>query len=429
MARLVAVATLLVGVIVVLLVVTSSGATYEAKAVFEDVRGLIEGGDVRAGSERVGSVTEIELGEDGLPVVTMEIDDDFRLRRGAFANVRLASNVGGVNRFVDLQQGTGPPLSDGATLGPARTDEPVDLDLAVSALDPRTRDKAAEVLAALDATLRGRGDDIDLALRHSTHALGETANLLGQVTSDGLALRRLVNEGRKVVGALASSPADVGAAAERLADVLDVTAGRQDELGRAIRALGPGLSAARGALARLDQAIPNLTALAEATRPAVAEIVPTAHEIRPAIAALRPLIAEASALIDAAPAQLRQIQPVIEAAIPVLRYLQPLVKDFGPMLDYLRAFGPELVNFFSLIADATSSYDAAGNLVRTTIPAIQVARHPNLIGPSEPGPGLVERPFFRMPGSLEGEPWTEYWKSFIGGGEPVSSYLDPGGTP
>jgi phospholipid/cholesterol/gamma-HCH transport system substrate-binding protein len=239
----------------------------------------------------------------------------------------------------------------------------------------------------------------------------------------------VVNEGRKVVGALASSPADLGGAAERLAEVLDVTAGRQDELGRAIRSLGPGLSAARGALARLDQAIPNLTALAQATRPAVAEIAPTAHEIRPAIAALRPLIAEARALIDAAPAQLRRIQPVIEAAIPVLRYLEPLVEDFGPMLDYLRAFGPELVNFFSLIADATSSYDAAGNLVRTTIPAIQVARHPNLIGPSDPGPGLVEPPFFRTPGSLEGEPWTEYWKSFIGGGEPVSSYLDPGGTP
>jgi phospholipid/cholesterol/gamma-HCH transport system substrate-binding protein len=429
MARFVAVATLLVGLVVVLLVIASSGATYEAKAVFEDVRGLIEGGEVRAGSEQVGSVTEIELGEDGLPVVTMEIDDDFRLRRGAFASVRLASNVGGVNRFVDLHQGTGPPLSDGATLGPSQTDQPVDLDLAVSALDPRTRDKAGEVLAALDATLRGRGADIDLALRHSTAALGQTANLLGQVTSDRLALRTVVSEGRRVVGALASSPADLGAAAARLADVLDVTAARQDELGRAIRALGPGLSAARGALTRLDQAIPNLTALAEATRPAVAEIVPTVREIRPAIAALRPLIAEARALIDAAPGQLRKIEPVIEAAIPVLQYLDPLVKGFGPMFDYLRAFGPEFINFFTLLADATSSYDAAGNLVRTTIPAIQVARHPNVIGPSDPGPGVVERPFFRTPGSLEGEPWTEYWKSFIGGGEPVGSYLDRADAP
>ena len=415
---------LVVALLVLVVVITSSGATYEVKATFEDVRGLIPGGEVRAGSAHVGEVTDIELDSSGLPVVTMEVDDDFRLRQGAFANVRLASNVGGVNRFVDLTQGTGPPLPDGATLGPSRTDQPVDLDLAVSDLDPRTRAKASELLAALDRTLRGRGADIDLALRHSTEALGETANVLAQVTSDRLALDRLVTDGRKVVGALAASPSDLGSSAERLAQVLNVTAGRQAELSRAIRALGPGLSNARATFVRLDQAIPNLTSLAVALRPAVDEIVPTVREIRPAIAALRPLISEARKLIDAAPAQLRRIEPVLAAAEPVLRYLNPLVKGFGPMLDYLRAFGPEVINFFSLLADTTSSYDAAGNLIRSTVPAIQGARHPNVIGPSDPGPGLVERPFFRTPGSLEGEPWAQYWKSFIGGGEPVDAYLD-----
>jgi phospholipid/cholesterol/gamma-HCH transport system substrate-binding protein len=422
--RAAALGALVLAVLVLVAVISSSGATYEVRATFEDVRGLIPGGEVRAGSAHVGEVTDIELDSSGLPVVTMEVDDDFRLRQGAFANIRLASNVGGVNRFVDLTQGTGPPLPDGSTLGPSKTDQPVDLDLAVSDLDPRTREKASELLAALDRTLRGRGADIDLALRHGTEALGETANVLAQVTSDRLALSRLVGDGRKVVGALAASPSDLGSSAERLADVLDVTAGRQAELARAIRALGPGLSNARATLARLDQAIPNLTSLTVALRPAVDEIVPTVREIRPAIAALRPLIAEARKLIDAAPAQLRKIEPVLAAAQPVLRYLNPLVTGFGPMLDYLRAFGPEVINFFSLLADTTSSYDAAGNLIRSTVPAIQGARHPNLIGPSDPGPGLVERPFFRTPGSLEGEPWTEYWKSFIGGGEPVESYLD-----
>ena len=427
--RVAALCALALGLLVVVLVVTSSGATYEVRATFEDVRGLIPGGEVRAGSEHVGKVTDIELDSSGLPVVTMEVDDDFRLRRGAFANIRLASNVGGVNRFVDLTQGTGPPLSDGAMLGPSKTDQPVDLDLAVSDLDPKTRDKASALLAALDRTLRGRGADIDLALRHSTEALGETANVLAQVTSDRFALRRLVSEGRKVVGALAASPSDLGSSAERLAEVLDVTAGRQAELGRAVRALGPALTNARGTFVRLDQAIPHLTSLAVALRPAVDEIVPTVREIKPAIAALRPLIAEARKLIDAAPAQLRRIEPVIEAAKPVLRYLNPLVKGFGPMLDYLRAYGPEVINFFTLLADTTSSYDAAGNMIRTTVPAIQSARHPNMIGPSDPGPGLLERPFLRTPGSLEGEPWTEYWKSFIGGAQPVEAYLDDGGMP
>ena len=56
---------------------------------------------------------------------------------------------------------------------------------------------------------------------------------------------------------------------------------------------------------------------------------------------------------------------------------------------------------------------------------IQFARHPELIGPSDSGPGSVVRPFDRTPGSLEGEPWTDYWKSFIGGGRPPRSFIDP----
>jgi phospholipid/cholesterol/gamma-HCH transport system substrate-binding protein len=407
-----------------LVVIFGSRATYEVHAVFEDVRGLIPGGEVKAGSDEVGTVEQIELGDDGLPVVTMSIDDDFRLRQGAFADIRLASNVGGVNRFVDLEQGDGPPISDGATLGPSQTDQPVDLDLAVSTLDPKARAETRALLAAVDASVRGRGDDLDRAVRHSAKALGETANVLAQVTVDRLALRTIVEQGRRVVGALASSPDSLGASAEQLATVLGTAGARQLELRRAVDALGPALGQARTTLDRLDAAIPNLTALAAAARPAAAEIVPTVREIRPAIDALRPLLREAGALVDAAPGQLRKLRPVLQAAAPALRYLDPLVDGFGPLLDYLRTWGPETVNFFALTADTTSNYDANGNLVRATAPALPTARHPNLIGPSDPGPGSLRRPFYRTPGSLEGEPWEDYADSFIGGGMSVETLFD-----
>jgi phospholipid/cholesterol/gamma-HCH transport system substrate-binding protein len=420
---LIAGAIALIAILVIAVTLRSDGS-YEVDAVFEDVRGLIPGGAVKAGSDEVGTVEDITLGDDGLPVVTMKIDNDFRLRQGAFADIRLASNVGGVNRFVDLEEGHGPELPDGATLGPSRTDQPVDLDLAVSDLDPKTRAQASAVLAAVDASIRGRGDDLDRALRHSADALGETANVLAQATYDRAALKTLVGEGRTLVGALATSPADLGEAAQRLADLLDTSAARQQELARATDALGPGLTQARTTFERLDEALPNLTALTEALRPAAAEIVPTVREIRPAIAALKPLLADAGGLIDEAPAELRKIKPVLRAAVPVLEYLPKLLDAFGPMLDYTRAFGPETVNFFTLLADATSSYDAAGNMIRSTVPLIQFDRHPGIVDAADSSPGLVERPFLRLPGSLEGEPWRDYYKSFIGGGKRIEAYLD-----
>ena len=105
---------------------------------FDDVRGLIPGGQVKAGGVTVGTVEEVTFGDDGLPRVDMRINDEFRLRQGAFANIQLASNVGGINRYIELTQGTGPELPNDATLGPSHTDQPVDLDL--GALRPRSED-------------------------------------------------------------------------------------------------------------------------------------------------------------------------------------------------------------------------------------------------------------------------------------------------
>ena len=410
-------------------VVAGSGATYEVKAVFEDVRGLIPGGEVKAGAEKVGSVKDIELDEDGLPLVTMTIDDDFQLNQGAFANIRLASNVGGVNRFVDLEEGDGPPLADGATLGPSQTDHPVDFDLALSDLDPKTREELGHILAGLDQTLKGRGAYLDRALRHSATALGETANLLHQVNADQRALRTVIGEGRKVVGALAADPGNLGETTDRLASVLQVTAARQQELRRTAQALGPGLSSARALLEEVRESVPNLQRLIDAAAPAVGEIVPTARDLGPVIEALRPLLGEARALLDDAPAQLEALQPVLDVAAPVVKRLDPLMKRLGPVVDYLRVWAPDMVAFFTLWGDAAANYDAVGHLARLGFTSANTVPHPNEIKPSDPGPGLIERPFYRTPGALEGEAWLNYWKSFVGGGKSIDSLYEPGEGP
>jgi hypothetical protein len=39
--------------------------------------------------------------------------------------------------------------------------------------------------------------------------------------------------------------------------------------------------------------------------------------------------------------------------------------------------------------------------------------HTNPIGEADCGPGLLELPFTRAPGTLECEPWTDFRDSFI----------------
>ncbi len=419
-----------VGALFVGLIIAIGGASgsYQVNAVFEDVRGLIKGGEVTAGAETVGSVADVTIGDDGLPVVTMEIDSDFRLRQGAFANIRLASNLGGVNRFIELDPGTGDELGEGATLGPSQTDHPIDLDIAVSDLNPKTRNDIAAVLAGLDAAVKGRGDDLARGLRNSGAALIETAELLRQVNSDQLALTTLVREARSVVGALAQSPADLGAAAANTALLLAQTEHRQSELGRTARALAPGLRGARESLDLLNEGIPRLTDLAVASGPAIAEIGPTARVVGPAVDALRPMLVEAQALVADTPAQLRLLRPVVKAIQPVVARLDPLLEGAGPLSDYLRVYGPEAVNFFVLWGDAMSNFDAAGNVSRLGFHTITAETHTNTIGPSDgPVAGRLAPPYIRTPGTSAGvgEAWDDYWKSFISGGKRAEELVQP----
>jgi phospholipid/cholesterol/gamma-HCH transport system substrate-binding protein len=406
------------------LVAFNSGGTYEVNAVFEGVRGLIDGGEVKAGGVEVGKVTEIGFTDDGMPRVTMSIDSDFRLRQGAFANIRLASNIGVINRFVDLTQGEGPELADGATLGPSSTDQPVDLDLATSTLDPATREQVARLLAELDASTAGRGADIGATVRHGGEALGETADLLTEVTADQHALEQLVIQGRTVLGALARDPQNLGESAERLASTLDAAAARQAELARTTDAIGPGLASAHEAVDHLRAVTPDLRELLEVAGPVVAELAPTARALGPALDALRPLTEEARRLAAPLEDQLRVLRPVVAAAIPVAGRLPAVLDMLTPLLDHLRARGPEVINFFTLFGDASSDYDVNGNMIRVSSLLIQRPRHTNEISASSDAAGSVVRPYDRNPGTAEGEPWKHYWRSFIGGGQPPRSYLD-----
>jgi len=419
--RVVAFAALAIGAVVLLLVIAASKDTREVHAVFDDVRGLIPGGDVTAGAVVVGGVTDVRLNEDGDPEVTMEIADEFKLYEGAFADIRLGSNIGAVNRVVDLKQGDPslPELADGATLRGAQTDQPVDFDLAVSTLTPEVRGQIKKILVGLDEGLLNRGPDFDQTLRHSATTLAETANLLHQVNRDGEALRTIVSEGERVLSALAASPEDLGEAAERTATLLSVTANRQVELAETTQLLGPALAGGRQLFDRAAAAAPNLRTLVADARPLVDELGPFARLIPPATDAAGPFIEQAAALVGEAPDQLRAQRELLRIAPPLIGRLSPLLDRLNPVSDYLRVFAPETVGFFQNVADASANYDINGHMIRTLAgPANELppsSASAGAIGPSECGPGLLQPPYHRTPGVLQCDPWDDFEQSLIGG--------------
>jgi len=417
--RAVALVALAVAVIAVGSILTGSGGTYELKAEFDDVRGLIPGGPVRAASVPVGKVQSVDLvGE--RPVVTMEIEDQYVLREGAIADIQLFSNAGAVNRTVELTAGdpTKPRIEPGTTLKGPQTDQPVNFDDAAETLDPPTRENIKAFLIGLDRSLKGRGEDIDRTLRRSAPAVNETANLLAQVNSDGRAVKTLVRQGSRVTSALAEGPADLAAAADRTATLLGVTAGRQAELGRSVQQLGPALSRGRVALASLADATPRLRTLVDGLRPVADELEPFAEALPPALEAAGPFLDQTRRLVAQAPGDLRKFRPIISSAQDVAPDLGTIITEILPLGNALRAYIPETVGFFQNLGSTIGTYDANGHLINLGLGLYPTGPPPSAtskeLGPGDCTAGALKRPYTRLPGALACQPWEDYESSSVG---------------
>jgi phospholipid/cholesterol/gamma-HCH transport system substrate-binding protein len=420
--RALAVAAIVVAVVVAVVVVTGAGSgRYELTATFDDVRGLIEGGDVRAGAVPVGTVTKVEIGPDERPRVTMQVDDDFRLRKGAVADVRMASNVGAVNRTVELIQGPpgSPRLRDGAHLTARSTDQPVNFDQAIETLNPTTRKRLGRLVDGLEQSVRGRGKDLAATLRDGGPALGNTADLLDAVDRDGEALRTVLNDGGRIVTTLARDPAQLGTAADRVAGLLQETAANRTEIRALVREMGPALVDGRRTFDAVTDATPRLRRLAERIPPVVDALDPFARLLPSLTAAAQPLVSQTERLVTRGPAQLRQLQPIARAATPVSRKLAPVAKEALPLARVLQVYVPETVGAFQNFGATAGAYDANGhilNVAATLIPgppAATVAGGPLGAGDCDAKrsnkvkPGLLKKPYIRLPGVNECQPWTD----------------------
>jgi len=421
-ARVVVVSALVLAAFILVWVITSSSrGSYEMKAQFDDVRGLIPGGEVRAGAVPVGEVTTVEIGENDIPTVTFTVKDDFHLHEGATADIRLGSNVGAVNRAIELTEGdvSAPELEEGTVLRGEDTDQPVNSDLAVQTLNPKTRDDIKAMLIGLDEAIKGRGADFDEVLETSAEATTETAFLLKQVNEDSEALSTLIGEGQRVVSALASDPDALGEAADRTALLLATTGNRQAELSESMRALGPAMADGRALLDRLAAATPNLREFVTEARPAVNELQPLVELLPEATDATGPFLEETKKLVLSGPADLRGFAPIIKAATPVTNQLLKVTQaGVGPLGQELRVYAPETIGAFQNFGAATGSYDAVGHILTTAAGNGGTGLPPSTILGGEIDknactPGQVALPFVRAPGALGCDPWEDYEDSFI----------------
>jgi phospholipid/cholesterol/gamma-HCH transport system substrate-binding protein len=409
--RLLAPVALVAALTAVVVVLSSGAASYGVTAVFQQAYGLITGARVLAGGVQVGQVKSIGLGRDGLPRVTMQIDESYRLRRGATAAIDQLSNSGEVNRYVMLSNGTGASMSDGGVIPSTQTEEPVEVDQVLSTLNSATRAEVRTVLARLDSSSQGLTTAFRSALHHSDASFAALASDLGQVTQDGAALRTLVSQSEVVVTTLASNRSRLAATVDQLSGLSATAGNRESALASSVARLPAGLGSIRVSLDTLRAAVPDLDRFVQAAKPAVGELVPTLDELRPTLSVAKPALRQASEFVERAPAQLGALRPLLVTVGPVLGQLTPALRTSLVILDYLRVYTPEVAGVLANWTSMTGDYDRNGHTSRilaTAVPPPNIARPLNSIAP-----GLIPAPFTRAPGALSGTPWDNYQQSFL----------------
>ncbi len=140
-------------------------------------------GQVELAGFKVGEVTG-DLGRLGRPAPAspMQITDGYRLRAGRACRDRARLARGSAEPLRRDLQRHRPAAPEGATIPLARTDQPVEIDQFLSALDPSTRGELRSFSTTTVQRSKVAEADIEQALRHSAQAFDQTANLLADAT-------------------------------------------------------------------------------------------------------------------------------------------------------------------------------------------------------------------------------------------------------
>src|SRR3954464_2242577 len=159
-ARGVALGALGVAVVVVAVILLSSGSEHTYKLTFQNAGQLVKDDDVQVGGRRVGSVRKIELTDDNQAQITVAVEDGFApLHEGTTAVIRATSLSGVANRYIALTPGANsrPPLPGGTLLRTDSTTSIVDLDELFDTIDPATRKALQQFIAGNAEWYAGRG--------------------------------------------------------------------------------------------------------------------------------------------------------------------------------------------------------------------------------------------------------------------------------
>lgn len=324
---------------------------------------LSEGSPVYVDGFQLGTIESIEP-EDNKAVVTFTLDRDVApLHSGAKVSVQWKGLVGERLLYVTDGPRANAEIPSGG-LVEGDNPAPVELGDVLAALDPQTRRHLGSLVGRLEGTLDGHEDDLAKTVRAAGPTLGALGEVLRGIGADGPAIRSLVTKTNQLMKTIDGQSADVQGVISDLSQTVNTTAGKRDQLRKALAKLPRTLRTAESVLGEVpdttQEALPLLKDLADATKPlpsASKNLTLLLRDLRPLVAELKPTLRSASVLLDYTPG-------LLDSAHATVPDITKAIKAYAPALDFLRPYTPEAVGFLSTWGAAAKNYDANGRYMR-----------------------------------------------------------------
>jgi phospholipid/cholesterol/gamma-HCH transport system substrate-binding protein len=372
LARVIALGAIAVAVVVVAVILLSSGTKTTYKLHFQNAGQLVKGDDVQVGGRRVGSVKEIKLTNDNEAEITIEMKEFAPLHEGTTAVIRATSLSGIANRYVNLTLGpnSAPKLKDGATVTAERTTTPVDLDQLFNTLDPKTRKGLQDVIQGSAQQYTGKGAQANESAKYFNPFISSTDEVVREANSDSQALTDFIVDSSKLVTALAERRDDLTSLVSNANATAGAIANENAALATDLDLLPTTLRRGNTTFVNLRSTLDDLDVLVNESKPVAPKLAPFFRELRPLVVAAVPTIGDLRKLVrqsgpnNDATDLLRKAPALQRIASPAFRNAITTLKKSQPVIEFVRPYAPDFTQWFRDFGLSTANYDANGHFAR-----------------------------------------------------------------
>ena len=277
---------------------------YKVSADFLNAGQLVKGNLVEVAGVKAGSVTGIKITPNGQAQIEMKIDGAYQpLPKGTKAVIRMASQTGIANRYIELDMPGGPKgqtIPNGGNIDADNTTTAVDLDELFNTLDPKTRKALQGFFKGSAEQFQGVTQQANVGLHYLNPALATSSRVFNELNRDTPVLEHFIGDSAHLVTAVAEKRDDLSALVANLNATTRAIGNEKASLADAIGRLPDFMRQANTTFVNVRGALTDVTPLVNASKPVAKKLKPFLDQVQPLAQDAKPTVAGLNTVIQRA---------------------------------------------------------------------------------------------------------------------------------